>query len=62
MSKKKINKSASEEKQIKEPSYKKIDGDVTYVYNSDNRVIDSYIAKYSNFKAKVNKYENLEVR
>lgn len=62
MSKQKINKRTEATATVKEPAYKKIDGEVTYVYNASNRVIDSYIDKYPNFRNKATKYKDLEVR
>lgn len=62
MSKQKINKKVEQATIVKEPVYKKKDGDVTYIYNNKNRIIDSYIEKYPNFKNKVVKYKDLEVR
>lgn len=56
---KKINKRSNLEAIQETPAYKKVDGTVTYIYNTNDRVIDWY-TPYKNMQTKAEKYKNLQ--
>lgn len=59
MSKVKINKQGNLETTTEVPAYKKVDGNVTYVYNAEDHVIDWY-TPYKNMQSKIDKYKDLQ--